>query len=467
MKQTTVPIKGMHCKSCEIMIEEELKEIPGVTNVEVSHRTRKATIHHDSPLKQSEIVKAVKKAGYELGTEDPKPFFSKNVEEYKELLVTVTIVALVLLIASQMGLSAQSLGSTLAPTSIPLIFLIGLTAGLSTCMALVGGLVLSVSALHAKLNPQASVSEKFRPHLAFNAGRIVSYLVLGGLVGMLGSLFRFSSSLLGILTLSIGLIMIVFGLQLTGLFPRLTELSLTLPSRIGKTLGLGSSQSGQYSDGGAAFAGATTFFLPCGFTQSMQLFAMSTGSFTQGALVMGVFALGTMPGLLGVGGLSAVLKGTGARMFYKFASVIVIFFALTNISRGLTLSGWQTSIMFNNGVIDQSNKQVLLKQQSMVGNNINPSNTGSEQVISAVFNGDLDLKPNKFSVQANQPVRFVVDAKVDGTGCMSAMMIPGLVNKPSLLEAGKKLEFAFTPTKKGVYKIACAMGVPWGDITVN
>ena len=41
----------------------------------------------------------------------------------------------------------------------------------------------------------------------------------------------------------------------------------------------------------------------------MQLYAMSTGSPITGALTMGVFALGTAPGLLGVG-LTSIVKGS-------------------------------------------------------------------------------------------------------------------------------------------------------------
>ena len=79
--------------------------------------------------------------------------------------------------------------------------------------------------------------------------------------------------------------------------------------------------------------------MPCGFTQAMQLYAISTGSPIQGALTMGVFALGTTPGLLGVGGLTSVIKGQSSKLFFKTAGVIVVFLALFNVSNGLNLLG--------------------------------------------------------------------------------------------------------------------------------
>ncbi|MDR2416217.1 MAG: sulfite exporter TauE/SafE family protein [Candidatus Peribacteria bacterium] len=38
-----------------------------------------------------------------------------------------------------------------------------------------------------------------------------------------------------------------------------------------------------------------TFFVPCGFTFAMQLYAMQTGSFLSGGVVMLLFAVGTLP----------------------------------------------------------------------------------------------------------------------------------------------------------------------------
>lgn len=51
----------------------------------------------------------------------------------------------------------------------------------------------------------------------------------------------------------------------------------------------------------APVVGALTFFLPCGFTQSMQLLALGSGSPVQGGIIMAAFALGTLPVLLAVG----------------------------------------------------------------------------------------------------------------------------------------------------------------------
>ena len=84
--------------------------------------------------------------------------------------------------------------------------------------------------------------------------------------------------------------------------------------------------------------GVVTFFLPCGFTQSMQIYALSTGSFTTGALTMLAFALGTLPvlGLLSFSSFS-IGKSPKAGIFFKTAGLIVILFALFNLINALVV----------------------------------------------------------------------------------------------------------------------------------
>ena len=137
------------------------------------------------------------------------------------------------------------------------------------------------------------------------------------------------------MTIGIGLVMIILGLQLTELFPRLSNKGITLPAGIAKFLGSIKKTKGIQSQN-ALVLGGLTFFLPCGFTQAMQLVAISSGSFVTGSIVMGLFAIGTTPGLLGIGGLTSVIKGKFAKIFFKFAGVLVILFAYITLVMGLT-----------------------------------------------------------------------------------------------------------------------------------
>ena len=209
----------MHCRSCEILIEEELKKVSGVTKVLVNHQTGIADVDCDCDLDQQAVANAVANAGYSVGQDGKIHLFSRNHKDYLDLGIAFFIAMALFLIARSLGIFKLGNTVTGSYSSLPVVFLIGLTAGVSTCMALVGGLVLGASSSFSKQNPQASSMEKFQPHLFFNLGRIASYFVLGGLIGLAGSLFQLSTSVVGTLTVAVGLVMLLLGGQLIDIFP--------------------------------------------------------------------------------------------------------------------------------------------------------------------------------------------------------------------------------------------------------
>ncbi len=86
--------------------------------------------------------------------------------------------------------------------------------------------------------------------------------------------------------------------------------------------------------------GVATFFLPCGFTQSMQLYTLSTGSFLNGGLTMLAFALGTLPVLALISFSSfSIQKSSKSGVFFKSAGLIVILFALFNLINSMVVFG--------------------------------------------------------------------------------------------------------------------------------
>src|SRR3989344_7814151 len=106
MQKTIVPIKGMHCRSCELLIEDELKSIPGVKKVDVSHKKACAEIYyHNSQLKVEDIDKAVQNAGYQVGFSEKPPLFSSKVEDYMDLIYAGIILFFLFILIDGLGLS--------------------------------------------------------------------------------------------------------------------------------------------------------------------------------------------------------------------------------------------------------------------------------------------------------------------------------------------------------------------------
>lgn len=451
--KTTVSIKGMHCAACEILISDELLKVPGVRTVNVSQTKGEAEIIYKNHLNNQLVSQAVQNAGYSLGKEKPKPLISKNPNDYFEIVVMILVIGFIGLVVSDSGILKATEIATNNLASMPIVFLIGLTAGVSTCAALVGGLVLGASAKFAEKNPQASAMQKFTPHLFFNIGRVVSFFVLGGVIGAIGSAFQMSLGVMGFLTIMIGLVMLVFGAQLTQLFPRLSNINITIPSGIAQLIGLKDYTEKPYSNRNAAILGGLTFFLPCGFTQMVQLYAIGTADPLTASLTMGVFALGTTPGLLGIGGLTSFIKGAFSRLFFKTVGIVVMLLAIFNIMNGITLAGLKSSIAF---IPNKNNNPSSVKG----------AGTENIQVLKAVYTSKDDMQPNTFTIKAGQPVELSIDVKDDGFGCMGSMALPGLSSQVEMLVKNKPMVFAFTPEKSGTYDITCAMGVPRGTITV-
>lgn len=452
LHKITLPINGMHCRSCELLLEEKLSAIEHVKKTEVSFKEGKADIFFsaDSSPRIHSLEKAVIEAGYAIGEAKKSSWFSNNPSDYKAVFNSLLIVLLLYGLLSFFGLTDMNVGAASNPSSIGVVILVGLVAGFSTCMALVGGLTLGMSAKFAESRPEATPKQKFRPHLYFNGGRILGYAFFGGLLGMAGSAFQLSPSFSALLTVLVGLVMLLMGLQLTELVPKLNSLKFTLPKGVAKTLGI-DSKNREYSHKNSMILGASTFFLPCGFTQAMQLYAVSSGTAADGALIMGLFALGTAPGLLSVGGLTSIFKGDSAKTFFKFAGTVVVLLSLFNLKNGLTLLGWMPELNTAN-----------TRQASAVISDPNVKMVNGVQVVS-MSETNRGYEPNRFTIKAGVPVRWEIDAKAPYS-CASALVVRQL-NISRTLKAGMNV-IEFTPKEAGTLKFSCSMGMYTGSFNV-
>jgi sulfite exporter TauE/SafE/copper chaperone CopZ len=324
-------VNGMHCKACVILIEDEIGAVPGVSRVKADLAKRAVTVEGDfgenSPEKIAALLtQPIKKSGYALSVESQK----KNDDVIGEFLIAFPIalsILLVFFLLQKAGLVHLVGGGT---TGLGTAFIVGIIASLSTCMAVVGGLLLSMSATYAKEN------SGIRPHIFFHTGRLVAFFVLGGVIGTLGTAFTLSSSATFVLGMLIGFVMLVLGINLLDIFHGAKRLQLSMPQFIGKRI-LGLTKGGNSFT--PFFVGVATFFLPCGFTQSMQLYTLSTGGFLSGAMTMFVFALGTLPVLALISFGSTHISKVRSGIFYKTAGLIVIAFALINIFGSLAAIG--------------------------------------------------------------------------------------------------------------------------------
>lgn len=331
MKTYTFFVQGMHCNSCVLLTEGEIGKLSHVHSVKASLHKKLIEVTGDfsdrSPQSiAEELTITLKPHGYTVSVE--KIEMKKNWSEFK-IAIPIALLFILLFIALQkLGIvdlvNSNNVGYGTA-------FVIGVVASLSTCMAVVGGLVLSMSATLAKREKSA------RPQLIFHVGRIVSFFVLGGLIGAIGSAFTLSAGSTFILSIVIGIVMLIMGINLLGIFHWSKRLQPSMPKFIAKRAHGISKLNHSLTP---LLLGVATFFLPCGFTQSMQLYTLTTGSFWSGGLTMLAFALGTLP-VLAIISFSSLSLRSGVRtgIFFKSAGLIVIAFAIFNLINGLTVVG--------------------------------------------------------------------------------------------------------------------------------
>jgi len=327
----TLHIKGMHCSACILLTELEATEVPYITSARSDLKEHTITVEGDLAGKSPQVVAVeltniLRPHGYTVSVEK-----QEHINNWADFRVAIPIA--LAFIAGFVALQKLGIVNLVQSGSVTYgtAFIIGIVASLSTCMAVVGGLVLSMSATFAH------TGDKVRPQILFHIGRLISFFVLGGVIGALGSAFTLNATASFVLGIIIAAVMLILGINLLGIFHWSKRLQPAMPKFLARHA-YGASKLNHTLT--PFLVGVATFFLPCGFTQSMQIYTLGTGSFLQGALTMGFFALGTLPVLSAVSFSSfSIHNKSYAGIFFKTAGLIVILFGLYNLMNALVVAG--------------------------------------------------------------------------------------------------------------------------------
>ena len=332
----------------------------------------------------------------------------------------------------------------------------GALAGISSCAALVGGVILSMSkqwySLYSEKN---TIGEKMQPHILFNVGRLVSYAVLGGLLGAIGSSLQISFKFTSFLVIAVSLLMVALGLQMLGV-KAFRKFQFALPKFITRHIANESNFKGKYTP---FIMGALTFFLPCGFTITAQGLALLSGSMWQGGLIMLAFALGTAPVFLFIGFSSVKLSSKPhlAERFSKVAGFLVLFFALFNMQAQANVLGF-TPLESLRPLTGQAGSAQTVNAKDL------PEIVDGKQIVK--MNASVSgYSPNYIKVRVGVPVRWEV-TDTGTSGCTNAIISNSLFSGQIALTPGKVSVKEFTPEKAGKYRFSCWMGMVTGTIEV-
>ncbi|CAN5206230.1 hypothetical protein BH09PAT1_BH09PAT1_2390 [soil metagenome] len=353
-----------------------------------------------------------------------------GIEYKKESMWSRIITAILIGIVFGTGyliLSEFSVVPTLSNSlTLPTVFLLGIIASVSSCMATAGTVFLSAI--------NKIKGNRVIPTIHFNIGRIITYTVMGYILGLIGKTVSVQYETSVFLTIGVSTAMIFVGLDMLKIF----SISSLVPSFIGKYFeNKIEKQLFRQSHKTMFMLGVITYWLPCGFTQTVQLFALGTADPIKSAMVMGVFALGTAPALLSMGVTSSFTNAFWYPWFLKTVGVVVILFSVSYIVNTMQL--------YTDSFIAIRSPAYTKKVGEVKVQN------GVQIVEMSVIN--TGYTPNTFVVQKDIPVKWVVNG-INIYGCQGFLNVPKLGIQQAL-KLGKNV-FEFTLKKSDTISFSCS-----------
>ncbi|MDR3255499.1 MAG: sulfite exporter TauE/SafE family protein [Synergistaceae bacterium] len=451
-------IGGMTCANCERTIERGLRKLGGVAEASVSYGRGTARVVFDDSIELADIKKTIQDMDYSVLSSEALPGAEERFD-MRQLLGVICLVFAAYIFAQRPGAGIFNLFPQAEKgMGYGALFVVGLLTSVH-CIAMCGGINISQcldshSSGDCGKKTCGAAYSSLRPSLLYNAGRVVSYTVAGGLVGALGAVVSFSGAARGLVQLAAGVFMVIIGVNMLGILSPLRRLTPRLPKFVTDRVERG--KGGR----GPLYVGLLNGLMPCGPLQAMQLYALYTGSVLQGALSMFVFSLGTVPLMFGLGAFSALLSKKFTARVMKIGASVVIIMGVVMFSNGMALSGLSGFAGLDG--FDSPGVQPVAVSQGAAAEAFSSGAPGDVQLVNTPL-GSRGYP--SITVRAGTPVRWTISA-AKGTinGCNNTIIIPAF-NLEKRLSVGDNV-IEFTPAKSGVYRYSCWMGMIRGKITV-
>jgi sulfite exporter TauE/SafE/copper chaperone CopZ len=434
--------KGMTCNNCERIIAKQVKKIEGVKKIDIDYATEEVQIiFDDNKTNLDSIKKAIDSKGY-ICEEDPgtkNPPTSGWILSVLGLIV-VTYFAFQYLETIELPQISQNM-------SYGLLFIVGLLTGLH-CVSMCGGFVVSYST--------KGIKEGIKPyelHLSYGLGKTLSYTIIGAIFGLLGSIIAFTPLMRGMAGILAGLFLLLFGLKMLNIFPVLRKIQFKTPEFISKfTYGQKKSHSDPLTIGLL-----NGLMIACGPLQAIYIMAAGTGSMIEGAKLLFVFALGTLPVMLSFGYITSFLGSKATHQILKFSGAIVIILGIFMINNGLALTGAGIDI----GTTTDNDLKTTIDTAPSSQQPVDV-NTGSQEIRMEV--NRYGFVPSTFELKKGVPVKWIING-LELTGCNNAIIVPSLGLEFKIKKGEQIIEF--TPEKAGTIRWSCWMGMIHGSFIVK
>jgi sulfite exporter TauE/SafE len=221
-----------------------------------------------------------------------------------------------------------------------LMFASGVLGGFGHCVGMCGPVVAAYS-MGCSENGSGTQDHyryvrpyRYIPHLLYNLGRITTYTVLGGIMGLTGSFAGVIGSVEGYQYLALaaaGVGMVIMGLAVGRWLPIMKSINSSnrLSGYVGKAVRFisGAKTTGAYFPMGLALG-----FIPCGLLYTALIAAAGAGvearnsveGLLKGSLLLFLFGLGTSPAMLLLGSIVSAKREWLRSKFYRGSAIVMI-----------------------------------------------------------------------------------------------------------------------------------------------
>ena len=290
-------VDGMICPQCEDEIARKITHRRGILTCRASYRKSSVTAQYDPDIiTPGEIKAALSNIGYPVG--------SGKSGLISDIAGIAAVIILYFALPWLTGL--VNVPQAEAGAGFGVLFVIGLLSGVH-CIGMCGGIMLTQ-----------------KNAVAYNAGRLLSYTVVGAVFGAIGTVITYDMQFKSMLSTICGGLVVIVGLMMWGV-PFLRQISpeLTKPCR--------------FKGGRPLVIGLLTGLMPCGALASMWLFAAASGSAAKGAESMFAFGLGTCAVMLLFGTFGALVPAKYNKYILKVSTVLIVSLGLILLSMGIRM----------------------------------------------------------------------------------------------------------------------------------
>lgn len=442
-------IVGMQCVDCANVVEEAVLMLPGIINAKANFTNDSLTLKLDSDVIGINTVSAaITQAGY--GSQPYHEIKSQGLVK-KIAIILIALIGIFLLVGVESYVDSDILMPEMgANASYGMIFLIGFLTSFH-CIGMCGGLVVS----YAVGTAQSRIPAIFR-HINYGIGKTLSYTLFGALFGWLGGAITITLGMRSVASGVAGGFLIIYGLSVMKAFSGLRRFHIRLPGFLVRAL----AEKRRNTTHPMMIGLLNGLMLACGPLQAMYVMAAGTGNPVEGAKLLALFAIGTLPVMFAFGSMASMITAQSTKKMLQASGVIIILLGVIMLNRSLIMTGAGYDIK---SLTSKATQQLQTYFTGVQKTQLASAQLQNNYQVVYMEVGPERYSPAEFTLYQDIPIKWIIDVK-ELTRCNQQLVIPA-INKTINLQPGLQL-IEFTPEQKGTMHWSCSMGMMQGKFTI-